>query len=197
MNDKIEHAVIRLTKNIERHNKHDLIQFENEILRINDNRSEIWATLSYVIFIIIVPIAFLIYEIIYNNDYFTIGLLILCISIFIFLLRKIIVGGNTLEINVKEKYFATENNHILFKSILKPKKINFEEVAKSELIEKTIKHKFSTSKWLRLSISDKKGTKYILTDFQDDYPEDSIAQSVKNFVDVCISKDVNQKKSIR
>ena len=157
MNDKIEHAIFKLTRNVERHKKHDLIQFENNILRINDNRSELWGTLLYVIFIIIVPIGFLTYEILYKNDYLTIGLLILCISIFIFQLKKIILGGNTLKINIKEKYFVIENNHILFKNILKSRRIDFEEVAKSELIEKTIKHKFNTSKWLRLSIKDKKG----------------------------------------
>ena len=191
MRDKIEHAILRLIQNVERHKKHDLIQFENEILKINYSRFELWATLFYVIFIIIVPIGFLIYEIIYENDYFTIGLLVIYISIFIFLLRKITLGGNTLEINLKEKYFATENNHVLFKNVFKPKKINFREVVKSELIEKTIKHKYTTSKWLRLSINDKNGKKYILTDFQNDYPENSIAQSVKSFVDVCISKNIN------
>jgi hypothetical protein len=191
MNDKIEHAILRLTKNVERHKKHDLIQFENNILRINDNRSEFWATFLYVIFIIIVPIGFLVYEILYENDYLTIGLLILCISIFIYLLKKIIVGGNTLEINIEEKYFAIENNHVLFKNILKPRKINFEEVAKSELIQKTIKNNYSTSKWLRLSINDKSSKKYILTDFENNYPENSIAQDVKNVIDATI--DIKQK----
>jgi len=193
MNDKIEHAIFKLTRNVERHKKHDLIQFENNILRINDNRSELWGTLLYVIFIIIVPIGFLTYEILYKNDYLTIGLLILCISIFIFQLKKIILGGNTLKINIKEKYFVIENNHILFKNILKSRKIDFEEVAKSELIEKTIKHKFNTSKWLRLSIKDKKGKKYILTDFENNYPENSIAQDVKNVLEASISQNVNYK----
>jgi len=193
MNDKIEHAIFKLTRNVERHKKHDLIQFENNILRINDNRSELWGTLLYVIFIIIVPIGFLTYEILYKNDYLTIGLLILCISIFIFQLKKIILGGNTLKINIKEKYFVIENNHILFKNILKSRKIDFEEVAKSELIEKTIKHKFNTSKWLRLSIKDKKGRKYILTDFENNYPENSIAQDVKNVLEASISQNVNYK----
>lgn len=187
MNSKIEYAVLRLTKNVERHKKLDLVQFENEILRINDNRSELWATLFYTVFIIIVPIGFLIYEILFDNDYWTIGLLILCISIFIYQLKKIIVGGNTLKINIKEKYFEVENNHILFKSILKSKKINFNDVAKSELTEKAIKHKYSTSsKWLRLSIHSKDGKKYIVTDFQNDYPESSIAQDVKQVVDATI-----------
>ncbi|MEZ4876855.1 MAG: hypothetical protein R2805_04810 [Flavobacterium sp.] len=193
MNDKIEHAIFKLTRNVERHKKHDLIQFENNILKINDNRSELWGTLLYVIFIIIVPIGFLTYEILYKNDYLTIGLLILCISIFIFQLKKIILGGNTLKINIKEKYFVIENNHILFKNILKSRKIDFEEVAKSELIEKTIKHKFNTSKWLRLSIKDKKGKKYILTDFENNYPENSIAQDVKNVLEASISQNVNYK----
>lgn len=193
MNDKIEHAIFKLTRNVEKHKKHDLIQFENNILRINDNRSELWGTLLYVIFIIIVPIGFLTYEILYKNDYLTIGLLILCISIFIFQLKKIILGGNTLKINIKEKYFVIENNHILFKNILKSRKIDFEEVAKSELIEKTIKHKFNTSKWLRLSIKDKKGKKYILTDFENNYPENSIAQDVKNVLEASISQNVNYK----
>ncbi|MCA0349792.1 MAG: hypothetical protein LCH35_11095 [Bacteroidetes bacterium] len=193
MNDKIEHAIFKLTRNVERHKKHDLIQFKNNILKINDNRSELWGTLLYVIFIIIVPIGFLTYEILYKNDYLTIGLLILCISIFIFQLKKIILGGNTLKINIKEKYFVIENNHILFKNILKSRKIDFEEVAKSELIEKTIKHKFNTSKWLRLSIKDKKGKKYILTDFENNYPENSIAQDVKNVLEASISQNVNYK----
>lgn len=191
MNDKIEHAILKLAKNIEKHKKHDLIQFENNILRINDNRSEFWATFLYVIFIIIVPTGFLAYEIVYKNDYLTIGLLILCISIFIYLLKKIIVGGNTLEINIDEEYFAVENNYVLFKNILKPIKINFEKVTKSELIQKTIKHKHSTSKWLRLSINDKNAKKYILTDFENNYPENSIAQDVKNVIDAII--DTKQK----
>lgn len=188
MTDKLEHAVLRLTRNVERHKKHDLVQLENNVLRINDNRSELWVTLLYVIFLIIVPVGFLINEIIYNKDYWTIGLLILCISIFIYQLNKIIVGGNTLEINIKEKYFAVENNHVLFKNILKSEKISFEDVDRNELIEKTIKHKFSTSKWLRLSINDKNGNKYVLTDFEDNYPENSIAQDVKNVIDAIITR---------
>lgn len=188
MDSKIEYAISRLNKNVERHKKLELIQFEDGILRINDNRSELWATLLYLIFIIIIPIGFVIYEIVIGNDYWTIGLLILCISLFIYQLKKIMIGGTSLKINIKENYFEVENNHILFKSVLKSKKINFKDVAKSELTEKSIKHKFRTSKWLRLSIHNKDGEKYILTDFQNDYPESSIAQDVKQVVDATIEK---------
>lgn len=190
MDYKIEYALQRLKKNVEKHKKNDLIQFEGEILRINKNSSGKWVILFYIIFLIILPIGLLINVILYKNDYWIIGLLILSISTFISSLRKITIGDNTLDINIKEKYFEIENNHFLLKRMLKSRKINFSNVAKSDLTERTIYHRQSSkSRWLQLSINDIKGRKYILTDFDINYPDSSIAKDVKSIIDSTILKN--------
>jgi hypothetical protein len=194
MNSKIEQSVLRLNKNAYNHKKQELIKYENGILRINENDSDFWTTFLYIIFLIIAPLGFLIHNIIFEKDYFTISLLISLIALFIYQLNKIIIGENTVEINLNEEYITTKNNHIIFKKILKPKKINFSEIVKSELTTNSIQHKFDSDKWLRLSIKDNLGNKYVLTNFKNSYPEDTIANDVKNVIDSTI--EIKQ-KSIR
>ncbi len=189
MISKIDKAILRLNKNVERHKKHKLIQFENDILKINNCGTEFWGTFFYLIFLIIAPIGILFYEVLFDHDYLKISLLTLSISVLIYYLIKIVIGGTKLEINLKEEYYTIENNHLLFKKIIKLKKINFNEIIKSELSEITIKHKHSTSNWLRLSVNDRNDTKHILTDFANEYPESSIANDVKNLIDATIMKN--------
>ena len=80
MNNKIENAVLRLLKNVEKHKTFAIVKQEENILKINDTTSEFWATLLFVIFLIIMPFGFLINEILFDKDKVTIGLLIICIS---------------------------------------------------------------------------------------------------------------------
>jgi len=186
MNYKIEQTILRLEKNVEQNNKHDLIKFENGFLRINENRSEAnWVILSYILFLILTPITILIYLLISNDYYWLIGLFIFIPTTFILEFKKMIIGSTTLEINFNEEYFGIKNNTILFKSILKPKKINFKEVVKSELIKKSVYHEYSkTSRWQQLSVIDKKGKKHILTDFDSD---NTIVNDVKKIIEIIIS----------
>ena len=58
MLSKIEKAILRLKKNVERHKKNKLIQIENDKIRINNYGSELWGTLFYLIFLIIAPIGY-------------------------------------------------------------------------------------------------------------------------------------------
>lgn len=186
MDYKIEQVFLRIKNNAEENKKQDLIEFENGILRINKNRSEAnWFILFYLIFLILTPIGILIYSIIATKDLWFIGIFIMVVLSFVLSLKKIIIGATTLEINFSEKYFQTENNTLLFKQILKSKKINFTDVVRSELNEKTIHHKYSkTSRWLQLSVIDKKGIKHILTDFDSD---NIIASDVQKIIYIIIS----------
>jgi len=188
MSNKVENAITRLCRNSKKNNTENLVQIENNILKINHESTELWGTLIFIIFLIILPIGILIHQIIFNFDYLTIGLLILTISILIFQLLKIVKGGTKLEINTNEKYVKVENNHLLFKKIITVKQFNFDEISKTELVEKSIKHKYRTSKWLRLNLSDRKGNKHILTDFNSNYPNSSLAHDVKYLIDAIISQ---------
>ena len=89
-----------------------------------------------------------------------------------------------------------ENNHLLLKKIIKIKQFCFDEISKTELVEKSIKHKYNTSKWLRLNIKDRKGNKHILTDFKSDYPDNRLAYDVKFIIEAIIS-ECKCKKNIR
>lgn len=189
MKNKIEHAVLKLKKNVEKHKTFSIVKSEGEILKINDSSTEFWVTFLFVMFLIIMPIGFLINEVLFEKDKLIIGLLILCISSFIYKLYKVVIGGTTLNIDLQGEQFTIENKHILFNKILKTKTINFDQVAKTELKEESIKNKYGSSKWLRLSIIDKNGKKNILTDFRNEYPESSIASDVKNVIDATIIKN--------
>lgn len=187
MDYKIEQAILRFKKNVESNKKNDLVKFENELIRINENRSEAnWVILVYIISLIITPIGILIYSILYAKDYILIGLFILIIATFSHLLRKMVIGATTLEINFNKEYIQIQNNTIFFKKILKAKKISFTEVLRCELSEKTIEHKYSeTSKWQQLSIINNLEKKQILTDFN--YSDYSIAKDVKLIIETIIS----------
>ena len=186
MDYKIEQAFLRLKNNAKQNKKQDLVKFENEILKINEYRSEAnWFILFYLIFFILTPIGILIYSIVDTTDFWFTVIFIFVVLSFVLFLKKIIIGATTLEINFEEKHFQTENNTFFFKQILKPKKINFTEIVRSELTEKTVHHKYSeTSRWQQLSVIDKKGKKHILTDFDSDY---TIANDVKKIIDFIIS----------
>ena len=189
MDYKIENAVLNLKRNVEKNQMNNLIQFENGIIKINRNRSEKWTIFFYIIFLILLPLGLLINEILTESDNLTIGLIVLCISIFIYYLRMQLIGDSTLEVNLIEKYYETKNNYYCFTKIFKIRKIRFCEVSRSELIEKTVYHRHGAkSKWLRLTISDLKGKIYILTDFKIEYPERSIAKDVKKIIDSTIEK---------
>ena len=193
MNSKIEQSVLRLNKNAYNHKKQELIKYENGVLIINEKDSVFWTTFLYIIFLILVPLVFLVNNIIFEKDYLTISLLFSLIVLFIYQLNKVIVGENTLEINLKEEYLTTKNNHFIFRKILKPKKVNFCEIVKSELTKNSIQHRFDSSKWLRLSIKDNLGNKYVLINFKNSYPENMIANDVKNVIDATI--DIKQKSN--
>ena len=195
MDNKIKNSVLNLKRNIEKNEMNNLIQFENSIIKINRNRSEKWTIFFYIIFLIFLPLGLLINEILTESDNLTIALIIICILTFIYYLRMQIIGDNTLEINLIEKYFETKNNYYFLNKIFKIRKIKFCEVSKSELIEKTIYHRHGAkSKWLRLTISNVKGKKYILTDFKIEYPENIIAKDVKKIIDSTIEKTKKIKK---
>jgi hypothetical protein len=104
--------------------------------------------------------------------------------------RFVYISIFRLYIDLKREQIIIENKHIMFKKILKIKRINFDQIAKTELKEESINHKYSSSKWLRLSIIDKNGRQNILTDFRFEYPESSIASDIKNVIDATIVKEI-------
>lgn len=96
MDYKIEQAVLRLTQNNERNKNRDLVKFRSGILRINENRSEPnWIIIVYLFLLIITPLGYLVYSLLFFDDYIIPGLLILITTTFIFLLRKMVIGNNT------------------------------------------------------------------------------------------------------
>jgi hypothetical protein len=111
MDYKIENAILNLKRNVEKNKMDNLIQFENGIIKINQNRSEKWTVYIYTIFLILIPLGFLINVLLGEIDNLTIGILIICISTFIYYLRIQLIGDNTLEINIEKKYFTIKNNY--------------------------------------------------------------------------------------
>lgn len=67
-----------------------------------------------------------------------------------------------LQISLKNKELAIENNNGIFKRYLPKQTLTFDEILRAEIIEKAVHSKYSTTRWNEVVVFSKNEKKYIL-----------------------------------
>ena len=183
---RLDKAINGLQEIVTRHKKQDKFQISKDKIIINSNKPELWGTVFYLALLILLPAGIIIYYLFVDKSDPIIFWLLLFDVVFIYNLYKLIRGSTILTIDINKKYFQVENINALFKKFFPAKKVPFSDIVNSDLLEKSISSKYSSTRWLQLVVEDKEKNKIVLTDLSEKYPESFIARKVKFFVDVII-----------
>lgn len=179
-------AILRFVKNMNNHDSQKKFSLDDKVLSIKYKETGTLGTLFYLLFLIILPIFILINNLLFEDDNVVSGLIIILLILFVYQLKKIIVGENNLEINFDRKSIRLETRNVLFKRIIRNKEIKFSDIKKNELKQQSIFHKYNSSKWLRLYLTNNFDKQYIIMDFSINNDEDFMAKDVKNIIDSII-----------
>ena len=184
MNSKITEAKIRLKNLIEKYEKQKSINLSEDIITINAKRESFWITLILVCFLIILPISTIFYFIYSNENNLLIGFCVLTAISLWNLLNRIFVGETNVEINFIEKYLIVKNRNLVLAKIYKTRKILFSDIYKSELKIKSNYSEYGTEEWIRLSLTNKMGIKYVITNFDNKFPETLMAKEICRIIEL-------------
>ena len=178
MTNEIAESKVRLKNIIKKYKKQKSIDLTEKIITVNAKNENLWETVLLICFFIILPILCTIYFI-FNEMYnIYIGIPALLMIPFWNLIKNIFTGEPELEINFKEKYLVVKNANLVLKKFNKTKKIKFNEVSTSELNVKSYDGEYTDSEWIELFITDKKGEKILLANFNNKLPESLIAKEL-------------------
>ncbi len=189
--NQMQTAILRFIKNIDNNRSHKKFRLDDKGLFIKSKETGILATLFYLLFLIMLPIIILIYNLLFEKDNIVTLLIIILITLFVYQFKKIIVGENNLEINFDKQCIRLQTSNVLFRKIIKNKEIKFIDIKKSELKQESIFHEYNSNKWLRLCVINNLEERYSIMDFSINNNEDFIAKDVKNIIDSII-KDIKK-----
>jgi hypothetical protein len=192
-NNRLKKVLDGLRKMLSQNSDIKNIEIETNFISIKNGKKDIIATLFYVFGLLITPTVLLTMEIIKSQSFYTVILLLLVIFLFGKDFLKILKSETTLTINFLEKNILVEKSNGIFGKYLPKHLITFDSINKSELIEKSISHKYGSTRWRELTIFDKINKKIILTSFKTDYPESYVGQKIKLLIDTIIWTEKQKK----
>ena len=184
-NSRLDGAISGLKAIVERYNKQETFKISSDKTIIYNNTSQLWGTIFYLAFLILLPTGLLIYYLLVDKSNSSIFWLALIEILFGFDLYKMVRGNAILTIDFNKKLIQVDNNNGVFKHIFKPKFVSFDSLSNIELKEKSVSGKVSNA-WLRLTATLEDNTKIIFTDFSTVFPESMIADKVKFLFEVII-----------
>ena len=184
-NSRLDGAISVLKAIVERYNKQETFKISSDKTIIYNNTSQLWGTIFYLAFLILLPTGLLIYYLLFDKSNSSIFWLALIDILFGFDLYKMVRGNAILTIDFNKKVIQVDNNNGVFKHIFKPKFVSFDSLSNIELKEKSVSGKVSNA-WLRLTATLEDNTKIIFTDFSTVFPESMIADKVKFLFEVII-----------
>ena len=184
-NSRLDGAISGLKAIVERYNKQETFKISSDKTIIYNNTSQLWGTIFYLAFLILLPTGLLIYYLLVDKSNSSIFWLALIDILFGFDLYKMVRGNAILTIDFNKKVIQVDNNNGVFKHIFKPKFVSFDSLSNIELKEKSVSGKVSNA-WLRLTATLEDNTKIIFTDFSTVFPESMIADKVKFLFEVII-----------
>ncbi len=185
-NLRLNKVLVGLKKILSQNPDFKNIEIETNFILIKNGRKDIVGTIFYFIVILIVPTVLLIVEVTKNESYYTLILLTLFLYLFGRDFIKILQSETTLCINLLEKNILVEKSNGIFGKYLSKHQIPFEDICKSEFIDKVVHHKYSSTRWNELTITNKSNKKIILTSFNSKYPESYIGSKIKLLIDTII-----------
>lgn len=184
---KLDKSIYSLKKITEQHNKQIEFKFSDDAIIIDNNTSQFYGTIFYLILTILIPVAIQVYFIFFARDYFIIFILSILELLFLYNFYKMTNGDRILTINLKEKYFQSDNINAIFKCFFQSVRIPFSELTNVYLNEESIYHKTGSTRWNQLTITTKEQKDIVLINFRNDDSEKHIVQKIKNLIEILIS----------
>ena len=94
-------------------------------------------------------------------------------------------GDNILIVDLAQSRFEVENTNPVFKGLFHKKILNFSQIARTTLSEQNAGIRI---KWLEISVHDNNNTKIVLSSFKNTFPSKSIANVVKEMLDIILKE---------
>ena len=178
MINKVVESKVRLKNIVKKYKKQKSIDFTEKIITVNAKKENLWETILLICFFIILPILCTIYFIYCEKYNIFIGIPALLLIPFWNLIKEIFTGEPKLKINFTEKYLEMKNTNLVLAKFNKINKIKFSDISTSELKVKSYNGENTNSEWIELFITDKKGKKILLANFNNKLPESLIAKEL-------------------
>jgi len=181
---RLDKAVNGLSKILERNKDFKDITIAKQVIHIGNKKTEYWATMAYLVILLVIPTGLLIYEYTQNkDDYFLLILFPLYLFLFIRILNKIVLSQCTARLDLGTKKIEVKNINGIFGKYINNQTLDFQEISKIQLVNKSTSR---LNSWLELTLSKKDGKQIVLSSFNDRYPDSFIAQKLRFLFEVII-----------
>jgi hypothetical protein len=184
---RLDEAIVGLKKLLDSNREFKNITIDRQAIHIRNSKPDLLGTVGYLLIIFIIPTGLLTWEYMRNEKH-SLSLIISAVLLFLLGrdLYKIVRGEKVTLLDLKEKRLEVKNINGVFGKFIKKEEINFDEILKIKLVENAIYHKYSSTKWLELTLSKKNGGDVILASFNKKAPENFIAEKVKSLFEAII-----------
>ncbi|KAA0990048.1 hypothetical protein [Dyadobacter aurulentus] len=184
MNRKTEKSVLRLSHFIRKHKHDHLIKIGKDRIVIDVNDRSLTGSIFYLSFMLVIPFVLGLYSLIsYDLGEALVVLLWLIYSTYE--AYHMIRGENILIVDLVQSRFEVENINPVFKWLFHKRILNFSRIAKTTLSQEGVGVNI---KWLEISVHDKNNRKIILSNFKNTFPSKSIANVVKEMLDIILKE---------
>ena len=181
---RLEKTIAGLAKILERNKGFKDVNIGKEIIRIGNSEPGLWGTIAYLVIILIIPTALIIYEYAKGREHY-ISLIILICFLFVFgrSLFILVRSQNVTDLDLRAKRAELNNVNGIFGNLIASQQIPFNEMSKIEIVERSSGR---LNSWLELTLYKKDGRRVILCSFNDKYPDSFIAGKVRFLFEVII-----------
>lgn len=189
MNHKIGKSILRLSHVIQKHKHDHLIKVEKDRIVIDVNNHSVGESIFYFTLMLLVPFASVIYFLLIKYNLSEAGAVLLWLIYGAYYAYYLNRGDNILIVNLAQRRFEVENINPVFKWLFQKRNLDFSRVVKASLSER---HVGVRIKWLEISVQDKNRKKIVLSSFKDTVPSKSIANVVKEMIDIILKEHRNK-----
>jgi hypothetical protein len=185
MNRKTEKSILRLSHFVKKHKHDHLIKIDKDRIVIDVNDRSVGGSIFYFGFMLLIPFFLVIYFLIINYNLGEAGAVFLWLAYGAYYAYYMIRGDNILIVDLAQSRFEVENTNPVFKGLFHKKILNFSQIVRTTLSEQNAGIRI---KWLEISVHDNNNTKIVLSSFKNTFPSKSIANVVKEMLDIILKE---------